>query len=489
MNGGFTYVSTADGLEELAGQLERAVLMCMDCEWPSHVQSKAGTVPKASLLQLALLTRSADYHERYERHVFLVDVQEMGHLTRLRQVLLGALRSGELLKLGHSLTNDASALFRALNLPLEHHGSMSNAVDVRSLIARLSPGLGMKHAGLSAMVATLTGRKLSKDLQCSDWAARPLDPDQLQYAACDAACLVDLFVVAARLYTADGGTNGNEGKNDDKSDGMDNDGTVDTHPRNAEKYYVLGEDGPRLIDWTGPDDIFRLFGQEKWEWERGKWRVLHEYDNHFWQRPRQIKQKRGKKERRSGGAATAATAYIQRVPPISCPEGGARFVCDEMCLGLARELRLFGIDCEFIPTPPRQERHVTHRNLVELAEAEGRVILTRDSLLVKRGLSERTYFVQSDDSKHQQREEVMRAFGCTGVSREMLMSRCVSCNGLLRILIEAERLPEWVPDGVRSSFDTFWVCAKDEGHVFWRGKQYQRSLERLQGQLEGLAID
>ena len=473
MNDGFTYVNTAEGLEELAVWLDGSRLMCLDCEWPS---CQTGGGPRATLLQLALLTKSADSHDQYERHVVVVDLLELGHRapSRLREVLVGALQSEELLKLGHSLTNDASALFRALNLPLEHHGSMTNAVDIRSLVARLFPGNGLKHAGLSTMLSTLTGYILSKDLQCSDWAARPLTPAQLYYAACDAACLVDLFLVAARDRRY-----GGEEADDDCQRGNDGD------------YYVLDTDesGTRLIDVRGLS--FQAFGQ-RWRYEGGKWRRVDDCGNEFWRHlpttttTKKKKKKKKKKKGKKGAVNNHPDATI--LPPVVLGEGGVRsFVCDEMCLGLARELRLFGFDCEYIPTRPGQERHVAYRNLVALAEAEDRIILTRDALLFERRLSESTYFVQTDDSKHKQREEVMRVFGCTEVSQ--LMSRCVSCNGALQQVPHGARLPDWVPDGVRASVDTFWVCNKDNTHVYWQGKQYQRSLERLQGQLEALRMD
>lgn len=47
--------------------------------------------------------------------------------------------------------------------------------------------------GLSAMVAAYMAAPLDKAMQCSDWTARPLTPEQVRYAAADAACLLCLL--------------------------------------------------------------------------------------------------------------------------------------------------------------------------------------------------------------------------------------------------------------------------------------------------------
>ena len=497
MAAAFRYIDAAGQLEELAELLDRARLACFDCEWPPSGP------PKASLLQLALLTpERADDDSglqtericaRYERHLVLVDVQELvaqGQLKALRRVLLDML-SSETLKLAHSLTNDASALLRALDLPLEHHGSMRTAVDVRQLMARLNNGAGFKHIGLSAMLEILTGWRLSKELQCSDWAARPLRDAQAHYAAVDAACLVDLFACAVRMYA---GVASDAGIPVSPSTSRVSDGAHDSGESLEEAsgtYYSI-EAGPHFIDLPSMDtSVFQIFGQH-WRYEGSKWRVIRDDDSIFWKSTRPCSKKKGRRRQGSGAATSlvprACTASLlpSDIPWVDPKE--ARFVCDDMCGGLARELRLFGVDCELVETPPRQQRFLTHRRLVELADADGRVILTRDVSFYRRRLSQRLYLVQNDESKRQQSEEVMRVFGCVESCRGMLMSRCATCNGTLRLMSDSTNLPEWVPDGVRTSVDAFWACSRDDTHVYWRGGQYQRSLERLQGQLESVSI-
>jgi ribonuclease D len=52
--------------------------------------------------------------------------------------------------------------------------------------------------GLSALVLDTLGRPLDKRQQMSDWELRPLTPQQLHYAACDASVLVHVRSVLLR---------------------------------------------------------------------------------------------------------------------------------------------------------------------------------------------------------------------------------------------------------------------------------------------------
>eukprot|EP00579_Thalassiosira_antarctica_P028094 CAMPEP_0202006722 /NCGR_PEP_ID=MMETSP0905-20130828/11378_1 /ASSEMBLY_ACC=CAM_ASM_000554 /TAXON_ID=420261 /ORGANISM="Thalassiosira antarctica, Strain CCMP982" /LENGTH=808 /DNA_ID=CAMNT_0048564521 /DNA_START=179 /DNA_END=2605 /DNA_ORIENTATION=+ len=62
--------------------------------------------------------------------------------------------------------------------------------DLRVLIPEVTPQIGgkggLKYFGLSRACEVFLGKQLDKAEQCSDWLARPLSPEQLEYAALDA---------------------------------------------------------------------------------------------------------------------------------------------------------------------------------------------------------------------------------------------------------------------------------------------------------------
>lgn len=457
-------IDKGDQLERLRELLDAAVLACIDCEWVPHGP------PAATLLQLAVLTLDKR-NDVYERHIVIVDVLELiqqGHRPELCRLVLDAFTSETLLKLAHSLTNDASALLRAAGLPLEHHGVINNGCDVRPLMTRLCARGSFKHAGLSCMLAALTGFHLEKEMQVSDWATRPLTEAQLMYAAADASCLVDLFLVGVRLHRHRDGD------------------VLDQQRKNGQGGCYEVARVPRWIDASDVDpELFTLFGQSH-EYRNGRWRVVDDTASAFWGAG--TRQKKTRKKSLSGVRGAEKPSNNAVDVPWDEPSG-AKFVADEMCVGCSRELRLFGVDVECVSGSERLQRHVIHRHLVDVAESDGRVILTRDSSLVRRRLSSRCYFVHSDDGKRQQAEEVMRAFGLLEyLDRESLMTRCSQCNGALRLVEELGELPAGsIPAAVLESVDEFWICSKDE-HVYWQGGQYARSLERLMGQLDTMKL-
>ena len=83
----------------------------------------------------------------------------------------------------------------------------------------------------------------------------------------------------------------------------------------------------------------------------------------------------------------------------------------------------------------------------------------------------------------------MAAFGLP-VGREALLSRCARCNGeFLERPVAAAALPagHGVPPGVVERVPEFWVCSRC-GSAYWQGSFYARAMERLCGELEGLAV-
>lgn len=144
--------------------------------------------------------------------------------------------------------------------------------------------------------------------------------------------------------------------------------------------------------------------------------------------------------------------------------GRPRFLVDTNCGRLATWLRLLGFDTAF-PRP------MADRELLRLAAAEGRILLTRDRGIVAsrwvRTGHVRALLVQAEDFRTQLRE-VADALGLGPLAAPF--TRCPVCNAELRPL-PPERAWGRVPVHVYRTQREFRECAAC-GRVFWQGSHH-----------------
>jgi hypothetical protein len=142
-----------------------------------------------------------------------------------------------------------------------------------------------------------------------------------------------------------------------------------------------------------------------------------------------------------------------------------RLVADSMLGRLTRWLRLSGYDVKYISGASEDEE------LLDLATAERRVLLTRDAALYrsarKRGV--RTVFVESGDIV----EQLKQVIGALGVHlyNTPSFSRCPVCNGKIRGE-DREELEGELPENVLMGTRKFWRCT-DCGKIYWEGKHWE----------------
>ncbi|KAF9186922.1 Exonuclease mut-7 [Haplosporangium sp. Z 11] len=78
--------------------------------------------------------------------------------------------------------------------PLGIGAAAANDLEKWSMVPS-TPGMQVVPGGLSGLLVKICGQKLDKSQRCSNWEQRPLTSDQLNYAAVDALCLLDIYAV------------------------------------------------------------------------------------------------------------------------------------------------------------------------------------------------------------------------------------------------------------------------------------------------------
>lgn len=130
--------------------------------------------------------------------------------------------------------------------------------------------------------------------------------------------------------------------------------------------------------------------------------------------------------------------------PVPGPD--VRFAVDFMLGRLARWLRVLGHDVAYGP-------HLRRRTLVDCARREGRLLLTRDTQLLRDPELPPHLFINSDHFRDQLREvAAIVPLGTSG-----LLGRCLDCNRVLED-VPRQQVRDRVPDFVWNTSPRFFRC-------------------------------
>lgn len=145
-----------------------------------------------------------------------------------------------------------------------------------------------------------------------------------------------------------------------------------------------------------------------------------------------------------------------------------KLIADAMLGGLARWLRVLGLDTAYDPALDDSE-------LVDAAVEQGRVILTRDRRLVERRRAANHLLVRSEVVD----EQVAQVLAELAIEPApgALFSRCLRCNAPLAQMSPAEAAHQ-VPPFVARTQTRFRRCPSC-GRIFWRATHAERMRRRL----------
>ncbi|MFA5312502.1 MAG: Mut7-C RNAse domain-containing protein [Methanomassiliicoccales archaeon] len=149
----------------------------------------------------------------------------------------------------------------------------------------------------------------------------------------------------------------------------------------------------------------------------------------------------------------------------SSGKGRPRFSADEMLGSLAKWLRIMGYDTSY-------ERDKKDDDILSLARAEDRILLTRDKLLAQKAGCDGTYV--DSGSVDEQIRQVSRQYGLDLDERG---TRCAVCNGQLVTVPKQEASP-LVPPRSLAMMEEFFRCPGC-GKMYWKGTHWQNMIEKL----------
>lgn len=157
------------------------------------------------------------------------------------------------------------------------------------------------------------------------------------------------------------------------------------------------------------------------------------------------------------------------VPPAAArPDGEARFVLDGHLGRLAAYLRMCGFDTAY-------DRDADDPAIAEMAASEGRILLTRDRGLLKRGAVLWGSVVRADRPADQL-AWVLARYGLADGIRPFV--RCLRCGALLED-VAREDVRDAVPPRVFREQATFRRCPGCGG-IYWRGSHHRRMARLLE---------
>lgn len=525
------WVSTTDSLEFtlLSWALTHSSIVALDAEWKpvrSHgAQEPIATFPTVSLLQLAFrlaesppeLPISTQFNKD-ESPVFLVDLQSIP-LVSIYGQLKEMFESQKILKVGFRFKQDLMFLSSTFCSQGCEPGTdkVEPFIDIASIyhfLQQRKPGrrkAAKDTKSLATICEELLGVSISKELQCSDWSIRPLTEEQKAYAAVDAHCLLDIFSIFEDKIDKEGDSINEVGLGfPNLSLGLKEILEKPTafkrivSNRVSEAANVFRAT-TALEFLKNESSIYKDFAEisiceDVADSSCGQTLLLDESLSNIIckhaskllltesdRKPRACRKKGKKQPALTLNPKPKSSECVddwEGPAPWDILNGGdgcPKFLCDVMIEGLAKHLRCIGIDAAV----PHSKKPLS-RDLIEQAEREKRVLLTRDAKLLRFEylIKNQIYRVKSLH-KNDQLREVLETFQLK-ISQDQLMSRCTKCNGkfIQKPLTTAEAIEaakgfQKIPPNCLFNKDReFWQCM-DCKKLYWEGTQYHNAVQKF----------
>jgi uncharacterized protein with PIN domain len=178
--------------------------------------------------------------------------------------------------------------------------------------------------------------------------------------------------------------------------------------------------------------------------------------------------------------ATPLTAPVN--PLISStlrPEALDRvaFVVDVNAGKLALFLRMLGFDTVY-------GSDLRDRKLADIAASEKRILLTRDTSLLKRKIVMHGYLLR-EQNPERQLIEVIRLYDLRSMIKPL--SRCIPCNGRL-VPVDKEAVLDRLEPLTRKYYESFHACEQC-GRLYWAGSHQEKIMHFVRKILKAADMD
>lgn len=149
------------------------------------------------------------------------------------------------------------------------------------------------------------------------------------------------------------------------------------------------------------------------------------------------------------------------------------FLCDDNLGKLARYLRMLGFDTFF-------KSEISDAELLGVMFKQDRIVLTRDTRLIKRIEQGRFLHISSDLPEEQVRQ-VIDKFQLS-LDEDRIFSRCLECNELCESVSKDEIEGKVFPY-ILKTHEKFQRCPSCK-RIYWQGSHYKDMWEKLKGLIE-----
>ena len=149
-----------------------------------------------------------------------------------------------------------------------------------------------------------------------------------------------------------------------------------------------------------------------------------------------------------------------------------KFITDATLGKLAKWLRLLGYDTVVFPKEAGRE-------MLRLATAEGRIVLTKRMDMLERQFSGCLYLVKDNDISHQL-NDIIGKFSLK-IDKQKMFGICLKCNNRLHS-VSAEEVRNLVPSYVFENCTRYNQCPSCH-NVYWTGTHQRNALQFMEKHL------